>query len=83
MLFLLLWATPGWASIAAWGGRGTLPLGSAVVPFLHAAARTRWAARAVQGEIVSVWQVLDGTPSAPCTAAHRAAHCDDHCASNL
>ena len=41
------------------------PSGSAVVTCLHAAARPRRAARAVQGEVVSVWQALQGTPRAP------------------
>ncbi len=34
------------------------PSGAAVAPGLHAAARTRRAARVVQGDVVSVWQVL-------------------------
>src|SRR5215475_4623604 len=41
------------------------PSGSAVVTCLHAAARPRRAARAVQGAVVSVWQALQGTPRAP------------------
>src|SRR5262249_60624128 len=41
------------------------PSGSAVVTCLHAAARPRRAERAVQGAVVSVWQALQGTPSAP------------------
>src|SRR6266849_4804979 len=59
------------------------PAGSAVVTCLHAAARTRRAARAVQGEVLSVWQVLQGTPSAPRISAQRVALFDDHCTSNL
>src|SRR3989442_10094392 len=38
------------------------PSGAAVAPGLHAAARTRRAARAVQGDVVSVWQVLQQIP---------------------
>ena len=41
------------------------PSGSAVVTCLHAAACPRRAARAVQGAVVSVWQALQRTPSAP------------------
>src|SRR5712692_7792540 len=41
------------------------PSGATVATCLHAAARMRRAARAVQGDVVSVWQVLHGTPSAP------------------
>jgi hypothetical protein len=59
------------------------PAGSAVVTCLHAAARTRRAARAVQGEVLSVWQVLQGTPSAPRISAQRVARFDHHCTSNL
>jgi hypothetical protein len=58
------------------------PSGAAVAPGLHAAARTRRAARAVQGDVVSVWQVLPGTPSAPPIPAQRVARCDDHCTRN-
>ena len=41
------------------------PSGSTVATCLNAVARTRWAARAVQGDVLSVWPVLHGTPSAP------------------
>ena len=58
------------------------PSGSAVATCLHAAARTRRAARAVQGDVVSVWQVLHGTPSAPPIPAQRVARFDDHCTRN-
>src|SRR2546426_10483929 len=58
------------------------PSGAAVAPGLHAAARTRRAARAVQGDVVSVWQVLPGTPSAPPIPAQRVARFDDHCTRN-
>jgi hypothetical protein len=58
------------------------PSGSAVATCLHAAARTRRAARAVQGDVVSVWQVLHGTPSAPPISAQRVARFDDHCTRN-
>ena len=71
---LLPWAPPGLASIAAWGGRGT----TAVVLGLNAAARPRRTARAVQGDVWSVWQVLYETPSAPPISAQRIARCDDH-----
>jgi len=57
--------------------------GAAVVTCLHAAARTLRAERAVQGEVLSVWQVLHGTPSAPHISAQRVARFDDHCTSNL
>ena len=76
---LLPWAPPGLASIAAWGGRGT----TAVVLGLNAAARPRRTARAVQGDVWSVWQVHYGPPSAPRIAAQRVARLDDHCTSNL
>src|SRR5215831_17781186 len=52
------------------------PSGSAVVTCLYAAARTRRAARGVQGDVVSVWQGLQGTPSAPLIAAQRGAQCE-------
>src|SRR5712691_4410579 len=55
------------------------PSGSAVATCLHAAARTRRAARAVKGDVVSVWQVLYETPSAPPISAQRVARFDDHC----
>ena len=58
------------------------PSGAAGAPGLHAAARTRRAARAVQGDVVSVWQVLPGTPSAPPIPAQRVARCDDHSTRN-
>ena len=81
--FLLPCATTGLASIAAWGGSGTTPRGSAVVTCLNAVVRTRRAERAVQGDVMSVWQVLDGTPRAPLISAQRVAQFDDHCTSNL
>src|SRR6266852_3814223 len=46
-------APTGWSSIAAWCGSGATPAGAAVAPGLHAAARTRRAARAVQGDVVA------------------------------
>src|SRR5712692_11991099 len=58
------------------------PSGSAVAPCLHAAARTRRAARAVKGDVVSVWQVLYETLSAPPISAQRIAQFDDHCTYN-
>jgi hypothetical protein len=58
------------------------PSGSAVATCLNATARTLWAARAVQGDVVSVWQILDRTPSAPPIPAQRVARCDDHCTRN-
>ena len=58
------------------------PSGSAVATYLHAAARTRRAARAVKGDVVSVWQVLYETPRAPPIPAQRVARCDDHCTRN-
>ena len=58
------------------------PSGSAGATCLNAAARTRRAARAVQGDVWSVWQVLHGTPSAPPIPAQRVARCDDHCTRN-
>src|SRR5438552_969204 len=58
------------------------PSGSAGATCLHAAARTRRAAHAVQGDVVSVWQVLHGTPSAPPIPAQRVARFDDHCTRN-
>jgi hypothetical protein len=59
------------------------PSGSAVVTCLIATARTRRAARAVQGDVLSVWQVLHGTLSTPLISAQRVARFDDHCTSNL
>src|SRR5216683_6282564 len=58
------------------------PSGSTVATCLNAAARTLRAARAVQGDVVSVWQVLHGTASAPPIPAQRVARCDDHCTRN-
>jgi len=54
-----------------------------VVTCLNAAARTRQAERAVQGEVVSVGQVLHGTTSAPHISTQRVARFDDHCTSHL
>ena len=59
------------------------PSGSAVVTCLNAAARTLRATRAVQGDVLFVWQVLHGTPSAPRISAHRVVRFDDHFAINL
>jgi hypothetical protein len=59
------------------------PSGSAVVTCLIATARTRRAARAVQGDVLSVWQILHGTLSTPLISAQRVARFDDHCTSNL
>ncbi len=58
------------------------PLGSAVATCLNAAARTLRAERAVQGDALSVWQVLHRTPSAPPIPAQRVARFDDHCTRN-
>ncbi len=58
------------------------PSGSTVATCLNAAARTRRAARAVKGDVVSVWQGLHGTPSAPPIPAQRVARFDDHCTRN-
>jgi len=49
---------------------------------LNAAARPRRAAHAVQGDVLSVWQVLQRTPSAPPILARRVARFDDYCACN-
>ena len=57
---------------------GCHPSGAAVATCLNAAARTRWAARAVQGDVVSVWQLRKRTPSAPPIPAQRVARFDDH-----
>src|SRR5262249_3295181 len=59
------------------------PSGSAGVTCLHAAPRTRRAERAVQGDVWSVWRVLQGTPSAPLISAQRVARFDDYCTSNV
>jgi hypothetical protein len=67
--FLLPWAPTGLTSIAAWGGSGT----TAMVICLHTAARTLRAERSVQGDVLSVWQVLHGTPSVPRISAQRVA----------
>ena len=83
MPFLLPCATAGLASIAAGCRRGTTPSGAVVVTCRIATARTRRAERTVQGNVLSVWQVLHGTSSAPRIAAHRVARFDDHCTSNL
>ena len=80
---LLPGATTGLASSAAWGGRGADPSGSAVVTCLNAAARMRRATRAVQGNVLSMWQVLQGTPSAPRISAHRVARFSDRYTNNL
>jgi hypothetical protein len=61
---------------------GCNPSGSTGATCLHAAARTRRAARAVQGDVLSVWQVLHGTSSAPPIPAQRVARFDDHCTRN-
>jgi hypothetical protein len=58
------------------------PAGAAVAPGLHAAARTRRAARAVQDTVVSGWPVLPGTPNAPPIPAQRVARFDGHCTRN-
>ena len=58
------------------------PSGAAVVTCLNAAARTRRAERAVQGDVLSVWQVLHRTPRAPLISAQRVAQFDDHYTSN-
>jgi hypothetical protein len=58
------------------------PSEAAGAPGLHAAAHTRRAARAVQGDVGSVWQGLPGTPSAPPLLAQRVARFDHHCARN-
>src|SRR2546426_614829 len=55
------------------------PSRSAVDAGRDAAAHARRAARAVQGDVVSVWEVLPGTPSAPPIPVQRVARCDDHC----
>src|SRR5260370_13044552 len=36
----------------------------------------------IKADVVSVWQVLPGTPSAPPIPAQRVARCDDHCTRN-
>ena len=59
------------------------PSGAVVVTCRIATARTRRAERTVQGNVLSVWQVLHGTSSAPHIAAQRVARFDDHCTSNL
>ena len=59
------------------------PSGSAVVTRLNAAARTLRAERVVQGDVLFVWQVLHGTPSAPLISVHRVARFDDHFTINL
>jgi hypothetical protein len=41
------------------------------------------AERAVQGDVLSVWQVLHEVPSAPLISAHRVARFDDHFTINL
>src|SRR5712691_6557819 len=58
------------------------PSGSTVATCLNAAAHTRRAARAVQGDVLSVWQVLHGTHSAPQIPAQVLARFDDHCTRN-
>src|SRR5712691_3835840 len=80
--FRLPCATTGWSSIAAWCGSGATSSGSTGATCLNAAARTLRAARAVQGDVVSVWQVLHGTPSAPPIPAQRVARFDGHCTRN-
>src|SRR5262249_33334261 len=59
------------------------PSGAAVVTCLSAATRTRRAARAVQGDVVSVWPVLHGTPRGPLISAQRVARFDDHYTGNV
>ena len=59
------------------------PSGSAEVTWLNAAARLLRAERAVQGDVLSVWQVLHGTLSVPLISAHRVARFDDHFTLNL
>jgi hypothetical protein len=80
---LLPWAPTGLASIAARGGRGTPPRGQ---PRGHLPARCRTSATGCAcgaGEVLSVWQVLQGTPSAPRISAQRVARFDDRCTHNL
>jgi hypothetical protein len=59
------------------------PSGAVVATCRIATARTRRAGRTVQGNVLSVWQVLHGTSSAPRIAAQRVARFDDYCTSNL
>ena len=61
---------------------GCRPSGSAVATCLNATVCTRRAARAVQGDVVSVGQLLERTPSAPPIPAQRVARFDDHCTRN-
>src|SRR5215510_12802638 len=54
------------------------PSGAAVVTCLNATARTRRAERVVQSDVLAVWQVLHGTPSAPLISAQRVARFENH-----
>src|SRR5438132_2297577 len=79
---LLPCATTGWSSIAAWCGSGATPRGqqgppACTLPHVRDGLRV-----AVQGDVVSVWQVLHGTPSAPPIPAQRVARFDGHCTRN-
>src|SRR5438094_1688330 len=80
--FLLAGATPWWSLRAVWACARCTRRGAAVDAGLDAAARTRRAVRAVKGDVVSVWQVLYETPSAPPIPAQRIARFDDHCTRN-
>jgi hypothetical protein len=62
---LLPGASTEWPSIAAWCGCGAAPRGQQWPPAGTLPRVRDRATRAVQGAVVSVWQVLPGTPSAP------------------
>jgi len=80
--FLLPCAPQGCPTSQHGAGVVQPPRGSAVGTCLNAAARTLRAEGAVQGDVLSVWQVLYRTPSAPPIPAQRVARFDDHCTRN-
>jgi hypothetical protein len=64
MVLFLLPCAITWLSLNRWVVLdGCHPSGSAVDAGLDAAARARRAARAVKGDVVSVWQVSMGCPA--------------------
>lgn len=81
--FFFLCATTGLSCIVVWYVSGATSRGAAVVTCLNAAARTLRAGRAVQGDVLSAWQVFHGTPTTPLISAHLVARFDAYFTLNL
>ena len=81
--FLFPCATTGLSYIAAWYVSGATPRGAGVIICLNATARMLRAERAVQSDVLSVWQAFHGTPTAPLISAHCVARFDGHFTFNL